>query len=1443
MNSESAEKLISYIIDDNSQEFAKLCPSVFPLYSFPTQFYKPSAEQKILHDQPPLVSICVFYGAIKCLEYMSSKGADFTDVDDFGREPIHFLGNAPNISKLIKFFMRKGINFNSTDNSDKNLLTKALEMEDSALLKFILQNKICSYKTDSQGHSPFYIAVQSGILSSVQTVFELYYEQVLSEITSSDDAINCAIQNGHTEIVIYLMNKQSGRESGHHINTAILLSNQELLEYFIKIGEDVNQPDEIGYTPLVFAIQRDEIKMVDYLLDHGANPLLGGSEMPFKTAIEVSSTEVINRFIERLKDINALDQKGYSMLHYSADHKPYDEAIFMKLIRSGANLSTEARDGSTPAELLVRAGDPRAIEALIRNNTPMVAEGYSILHCAASFNNTDIMKLVLDTHKINVEMNFGDQTPLMAAAAANPEFSFPLESGDVPSVLDDISALLDVETFEEHFKAAIMLIKYGADPTNPDVLNNAIISGDPLAVFFLLIMGANPAALYNGRTLVSEANDRGFAIIAQILLFFGAVDDDVEVHEEDIPLFQIIYSSNAILQICTRFSPPEILRFVIEKGDGIIDIDEEDNHGNRPIYQAITAGMIMNLEVLFEYDAARTTIDISHPNLIYSLAATPEISLVKSKTTQMRYEILTRVVEHLIDCGEEIDAVDAQGKSPLVIAFEKRNMRMVEVLMRHNARRDFFSSYQSFFQYIVSLTNLSESREKHIDFTRYIQTDFNRQPDDDFEMNGTNIDISMMAHIIVLAIKLGEKIDAPMPNNETILHVFCRHNLISLVDYLVQKGANINAEDNNKQTPIHHIAIAGDCDNVERLDNIQNVHYNEVDNFGRTPFSYACQHSKGPFLAFLVEHGASVNFVDFDGIPPINYAVLEGNVEAFRFLLRNEASPFASDKNRIAPIHIAAEKGLMEIMYDLVRLPGQIRLRDAHGNTPLHYAVRNNQLQVIRLLCKDPTTISELNNDRDTPLTLASNATNIDLVNYFFSLGAKFSPSQAYSAIRGPLMRREYEFARQMLEHGLHPYLKSGKNSLLLWAVLRRDLDTIKWLISTAKVMQPAKDMDFTAFAAAYVLEYDDLCMFLANVYPNNNNTAILGAFMPNLPQRIAEIRGRRSDEIHNNLLKEVIKFGQRYLPADLRNFIQVTRRYTMYQFLMAALEQLDYQALLQETDRAKLEAAFNRISMPLFQLMLQKIDLPMIKRAIFEGSVDDMQAVLTGLNFDITQKVLGQNATDAIRTAINVEEPEVKRDVILKLAVEMIRISYRRNRIEMMQAALEAGASPNIRNEEGFTLLHVAVLNGDAEMVKLLLKYGANQNKLNKSTMRMPIDDAVRMKNPEIVQILIAYGADMAHYDENGNTFIHAVIHTGQNELLKAILSWGVSTQIRNNENKTLLHTAIETQNVEACRILLDNYALTDVADNNGNTPGKLAMNSQNPDITMILFSRGQRA
>lgn len=51
---------------------------------------------------------------------------------------------------------------------------------------------------------------------------------------------------------------------------------------------------------------------------------------------------------------------------------------------------------------------------------------------------------------------------------------------------------------------------------------------------------------------------------------------------------------------------------------------------------------------------------------------------------------------------------------------------------------------------------------------------------------------------------------------------------------------------------------------------------------------------------------------------------------------------------------------------------------------------------------------------------------------------------------------------------------------------------------------------------------------------------------------------------------------------------------------------------------------------------------------------------------------------------------------------------------MEMVKILLENGARVNTPGHENTTALHQAVLEGNTEMVKLLLKYGADKNARN---------------------------------------------------------------------------------------------------------------------------------
>jgi hypothetical protein len=100
------------------------------------------------------------------------------------------------------------------------------------------------------------------------------------------------------------------------------------------------------------------------------------------------------------------------------------------------------------------------------------------------------------------------------------------------------------------------------------------------------------------------------------------------------------------------------------------------------------------------------------------------------------------------------------------------------------------------------------------------------------------------------------------------------------VKELLSKGANVNARDENGQTPLHWAAIHGRVD-VARL---------------------------------LLEHGADVNARDENGQTPLRWAAIHGHVDVARLLLDHGADPSIRDRDGRTPLDIARAMGHKELV-------------------------------------------------------------------------------------------------------------------------------------------------------------------------------------------------------------------------------------------------------------------------------------------------------------------------------------------------------------------------------------------------------------------------------------------------------------------------------------------------------------------------------------------------
>lgn len=127
---------------------------------------------------------------------------------------------------------------------------------------------------------------------------------------------------------------------------------------------DFNAKNKYNQTPLLMAIERGDIKSMEFLLDAGADiegfdtAGVGVSYRPLGFATERSKKEAVQLLLDRGADVYGKDSLGYTSLQILISKPRYNEAdleIAKLLVKNGSNIYILTPDGKKLDELIPKS--------------------------------------------------------------------------------------------------------------------------------------------------------------------------------------------------------------------------------------------------------------------------------------------------------------------------------------------------------------------------------------------------------------------------------------------------------------------------------------------------------------------------------------------------------------------------------------------------------------------------------------------------------------------------------------------------------------------------------------------------------------------------------------------------------------------------------------------------------------------------------------------------------------------------------------------------------------------------------------------------------------------------------------------------------------------------------------------------------------------------------
>lgn len=366
--------------------------------------------------------------------------------------------------ELVKKILSNGANVNCTSNDGYTPLIAAAEKKTVTIAQQLLENKAEVNLAGTCGITPLYVAALIGDLTMVTLL--LQYGARADSIESGHNSLFNAVETRNMNIVEKMLVAWP-KEHNCNVNANTSFSKfdkpQNLIDIAFDIRPTVNSINEQGLTPLIKVIERDDVIMVNKLLEYGA-------------------------------DINKTDLLGVPPLSYAIKTKNKD--VFEILLRKGVDINQKSRDQSTPLYVAVETENFEAVIALLSHGVEVNIvnnAGITPLCAAVKTENGDIINILLSNQAdVNLVGKDG-ATPLITAIQRN-----------------------NVGIIQ-------LLLAHDADPNFIDEcgvtpLYIAALAGNWFVVSVLLLHNAYTSIITCGKTLLFNAIRTGCTSLVKLLL-------------------------------------------------------------------------------------------------------------------------------------------------------------------------------------------------------------------------------------------------------------------------------------------------------------------------------------------------------------------------------------------------------------------------------------------------------------------------------------------------------------------------------------------------------------------------------------------------------------------------------------------------------------------------------------------------------------------------------------------------------------------------------------------------------------------------------------------------------------------------------------------------------------------------------------------------------------
>uniref|UniRef100_G1RY90 Poly [ADP-ribose] polymerase n=1 Tax=Nomascus leucogenys TaxID=61853 RepID=G1RY90_NOMLE len=718
--------------------------------------------------------------------------------------PLHFAAGFGR-KDVVEHLLQMGANVHARDDGGLIPLHNACSFGHAEVVSLLLCQGADPNARDNWNYTPLH---EAAIKGKIDVCIVLLQHGADPNIRNTDGKSALDLADPSAKAVL------TGEYKKDELLEAARSGNEEkLMALLTPLNVNCHASDGRKSTPLHLAAGYNRVRIVQLLLQHGADVHAKdkGGLVPLHNACSYGHYEVTELLLKHGACVNAMDLWQFTPLHEAASKNRVE--VCSLLLSHGADPTLVNCHGKSAVDM---APTPE-----LRERLTYEFKGHSLLQAAREADLAKVKK-TLALEIINFKQPQSHETALHCAVASlHPKRKQVTElllrkGANVNEKNKDFMTPLHVAAERAHNDVMEVLHKHGAkmnalDTLGQTALHRAALAGHLQTCRLLLSYGSDPSIIsLQGFTAAQMGNEA----VQQIL------SESTPIRTSDVDYRLLEASKAGDLETVKQLCSPQ----------NVNCRDLEGRHST-PLHFAAGYNRVSVVEYLLHHGA--------------DVHAKDKGGLVPlhNACSYGHYEVAELLVRH----GASVNVADLWKFTPLHEAAAKGKYEICKLLLKHGA----------------DPTKKNRDGNTPLDLVKEGDTDIQ----DLLRGDAALLDAAKkgcLARVQKLCTPENINCRDTQGRNSTPLHLAAGYNNLEVAEYLLEHGADVNAQDKGGLIPLHNAASYGHVD-IAALLIKYNTCVNATDKWAFTPLHEAAQKGRTQLCALLLAHGADPTMKNQEG--------------------------------------------------------------------------------------------------------------------------------------------------------------------------------------------------------------------------------------------------------------------------------------------------------------------------------------------------------------------------------------------------------------------------------------------------------------------------------------------------------------------------------------------------------------------------------------------------